>query len=690
MTDRVGRVLDARYRLLALIGHGASAQVYLADDVRLGRQVAVKMLHPMLADDLAFYRRFEAEARRAAALSHPNVVAVYDWGEDAEGPYLVTEYLDGGSLADLLGAGHRLSPSQALLVGLEAARGLAHAHQHGLVHRDVKPANLLFSSDGRLRVADFGVARALAEAALTEPAGATPGTVRYASPEQARGQPVGPPGDVYALALVLVEAVTGAVPFVADTTIGTLMARTESPLTVGDELGPLRGPLEHAGRLDPDARPDAATFATELLAAAEELPAPAPFPLAGRAVSLLDDDPTLVPGAPGMPEVEVPLAAPPTLADVPAAPAPSAATRPVEAVPTGAVPDDVAPAADRPVEVAPAEAAPATRSARRASARGGRRWPYVVVAVVLAAALAAGGVALWFESRVPSYEVPDLVGRQESELNSLIGGYGWKIERREGRRDGSVPGEILEQDPPAGTELEEGGRLVITVSLGQTLAPPPTDLVGLTRDEAVARIEAAGFTVGTVTERHSEDVPAGIVLAVPELPPELEKGTPIDLEVSMGPAPRTIPDDLAGRSFDEAAAILDELGLVAVRVDEPSEEVAEGFVVRTEPAGGNQVARGAEVTVVVSSGPPMVTIPDLRGRTPSEAADVLEGLGLVVAGTRGPPNQNVVSTDPEAGTTVRRGTEVTIITGRDAGGGPGNDDRRGPDPGPGAGPGADD
>ncbi|MER3453248.1 MAG: serine/threonine protein kinase, partial [Acidimicrobiia bacterium] len=170
MAEQVGRVLGGRYRLVAPLGAGASASVFVAEDVVLRRRVAVKLLHEALASDEAFLRRFRAEARAAAALSHPNVMAVYDWGED-DGPFLVCELCGGGSLRALLDRGVLLSPSQALLVGLEAARGLAYAHRRGLVHRDVKPANLLFDEEGRLRVADFGVARALAEAAWTEPAG---------------------------------------------------------------------------------------------------------------------------------------------------------------------------------------------------------------------------------------------------------------------------------------------------------------------------------------------------------------------------------------------------------------------------------------------------------------------------------------------------------------------------------------
>ena len=238
MTDQIGRVLSGRYRLIAPVGTGASAQVFLADDVRLRRRVAVKVLHAALADDDAFLRRFRAEAQAAAALNHPNIVAVYDWGDDDGAPYIVTEYLGGGSLRAVLDQGVRLSQSQVLLVGLEATRALDYAHRRGFVHRDVKPANLLFGDDARLRVADFGLARALAEAAWTEPQGAVLGTARYASPEQAQGQPVDGKADVYSLGLVLIEAVTGAVPFSADTTIATLMARVGKPVEVPDALGP--------------------------------------------------------------------------------------------------------------------------------------------------------------------------------------------------------------------------------------------------------------------------------------------------------------------------------------------------------------------------------------------------------------------------------------------------------------------
>ena len=194
-------------------------------------------------------------------------------------PFLVTEFLSGGSLRSMLDRNRLLSPSQALLVGLDAARGLDYAHRRGFVHRDIKPANLLFDDDGRLRIADFGLARALAEAAWTEPAGVVLGTARYASPEQAKGLAVDGKSDVYSLALVLVESVTGSVPFAADTTVATLMNRIDKLLPVSADLGPLAAVVERAGRPEPAERYSAAELGRALIQTAERLPRPAPLPL---------------------------------------------------------------------------------------------------------------------------------------------------------------------------------------------------------------------------------------------------------------------------------------------------------------------------------------------------------------------------------------------------------------------------
>jgi tRNA A-37 threonylcarbamoyl transferase component Bud32 len=312
MAEQVGRVLGGRYRLRALVGTGASAQVYLADDITLKRAVAVKMLHPSLADDPGFLKRFRAEAQAAAALNHPNIMAVYDWGEEeiagtlgSNQAYLVCEYLSGGSLRAMLDRGRLLTPSQALIVGLETARALDYAHRRGFVHRDIKPANLLFGEDRRLRIADFGLARALAEAAWTEPAGVVMGTARYASPEQARGLAVDGRTDVYSLALVLTEAVTGKVPFASDTVTATLMNRLDKLMPVSADLGPLAPVVERAGRPDPEERFESGELSKALVLTAERLPRPQPLPL----VPTLPDapgEPTMLgmPAAPAEPEAQ--------------------------------------------------------------------------------------------------------------------------------------------------------------------------------------------------------------------------------------------------------------------------------------------------------------------------------------------------------------------------------------------------
>src|ERR1700704_3972735 len=274
VSDLAGRVLAGRYLLHGAVGTGASGRVYLAEDQRLRRRVAVKVLHSALADDAAFLRRFRAEAQLAGSLRHANIVTVYDWGED-EVPFMVLELLEGGSLRSMLDQGTELTIAQAARVGRDVASALEYAHARDVLHRDVKPANLLFDEHGVVRVADFGLARALAEASWTEPAGGMLGTARYASPEQATGVTLDARSDVYSLALVLVESVTGRVPFASDTTIGMLTARTQKALRAPDELGPLGAVIDRAGGLTPEDRyPDAGTMRQALADVGDSLPPP--------------------------------------------------------------------------------------------------------------------------------------------------------------------------------------------------------------------------------------------------------------------------------------------------------------------------------------------------------------------------------------------------------------------------------
>lgn len=638
MADHIGRVLGGRYRLMAPIGTGASASVFLADDVTLRRRVAVKVLHAALADDDAFLRRFRAEAQAAAALNHPHVLAVYDWGHD-DVPYLVTEYLGGGSLRTMLDRGHRLTPSQALLVGLQATRALDYAHRRGFVHRDIKPANLLFGDDGRLRIADFGLARALAEAAWTEPAGAVLGTARYASPEQARGESVTGRSDVYALGLVLVESVTGSVPFAADTTIATLMARVDRPVPVPAALGPLVRALERAGRPDPEQRPDAAAFGASLMACAGDLPRPAPLPLAGAGVpdvdlTVEDRDPTMLPAP---------------------SPARPAATVVVDPTPM--------PPPPRPTRRERREVRQRERRDRQLEGlkRTRRRWPAVIVAVLLVLGATGAAAATWLVDRVPTHPVPVFVGRTQADATAVAEAQGWVVRATTTRRDGTRAGEVIAQDPPRGTELAEGERVTLVVSLGNTLVVVPRGLRGQPREAAEAALTGAGLVVGTVATEHSEDVADGVVLDVEDVPDRLERGTSIDLVVSSGPEPRVVPSGMSGGRYDDAAAALEAIGLVPVRVDRFDNDVPAGLVIGTSPAPGTSVERGAEVAVAVSIGPPLVEVPPVTGMSLGAAVAALRTAGLAPGSVSGAADGTVDHTAPVAGELIPLGSTVNII-----------------------------
>jgi beta-lactam-binding protein with PASTA domain/tRNA A-37 threonylcarbamoyl transferase component Bud32 len=617
LADHVGRVLGDRYRLVAPIGRGGSANVFLAEDITLRRRVAVKLLHAALVEDETFLRRFRAEAHQAAALNHPNIMRVFDWGESEDGPYLVLEYLGGGSLRDLLDHGQLLSQSQALLVGLETARGLDYAHRRGLVHRDIKPANLLFDEEGRACIADFGVARALAEAAWTEPAGAMLGTARYASPEQVQGAALDGKADVYALGLVLVEAVTGQVPFSADTTFATLMARVGAQLEAPGELGPLGPIVERATHPEPDERPDARQLVTALDEAARDLPAPEPVPL-------VKEEPVVTEAGQELVDLTE-MGRRPRVFDA-------------EAVEGGL---------DGRTE---AELLPAARRRRP-------WWLWVFAALPVLLLLAGMGWVI-VQSRVPSHPVPAVQGKTLEEARAIASGLKLDVRVASRRFDENVPtGVILDQDPAVG-RLKEGRAIEVVVSSGPPLRGVP-DLTGLDRPTAEQRLRDSGL-IANVALRHSEDQPKGKVI---EWSPrgDQPKGTAIQLVVSDGPVPRVVPD-VSGRTYEEAAALLAAEGIKAARGENFHDTIPVGRVIGTRPTAGQRVQRDSVVTIFVSKGPDLVPVPNVAGHSVQEAQATLGAAGLQVTNVFGPPNRRVFTTDPSAGTSVRRGSGVNLYT----------------------------
>ena len=733
----IGSELGGRYRLVAPVGVGVSSKVFLAVDSQLRRRVAVKVLHDALTEDQVFLSRFREEARRAAALSHPNILAVYDWGEDRDGdavvPYLVTEYLAGGSLRSILDTGALLSSSQALMVGLETARALAHAHERGLVHRDVKPANLLFDDAGHVRLADFGLAKALAEASWTEPAGSSVGTVRYASPEQVLGQRLDGRSDVYSLALVLCEAVSGSVPLLADSAAGTMGLRTQQEVDIPMGFGRLRSPLLRAAARDPEARSDAGELEIGLMAAATEMPRPEPLdlvptlgagdrtselhlsdPMAGLAIlgAMGAHDTGPRPTGPGHPGPGHPDPHGTDVGDVGATSGatPGAGdTSDIDGAANGESGDIAAPllAAGRgepswalqdqrqdlrrdPIVVASEHDALALsrpgshgrveplrdpglpRALDGAPAHRPRRSRRVLAAAVVLVVLAGAGAGWWFLVRTPTHEVPAWSGEQIETVQAEARDNGWKIDDDElVRRDGTRVGQVVDQQPPAGTPLAEGSTVTLTVSLGPTLVPFP-QVVGTPEAEAVVALESAGLVVGERSTAFDESVPAGsIVSATPAAEYEgvdaqgmIAKETPVELVVSDGPAPRVVPDGLVGATRADAEAKLAAVQLKAGVQEQYDEAVPTGVVISAGTAPGTEVPRDSEVALVVSLGPAPVPIPDVTGQSGSAAAATLEGAGFVVSGTEGSPNGTVLATDPPAGEAHLRGTAVRIFTRR--------------------------
>ncbi len=615
VADLVGRVLAGRYRLLGPIGSGASGRVYVADDVRLRRRVAVKVLHAALADDAGFLRRFRSEAQLAASLHHPNIMAVYDWGEDGV-PYMVLELLAGGSLRSMLDAGNRLTPAQVAHVGGQVAGALDYAHGRGLVHRDIKPANLLFDEHGIVRVADFGLARALAEASWTEPAGAVVGTARYAAPEQGTGAALDGRADLYALGLVLVEAVTGSVPLVADTALGTVGLRQETAIVVPDALGPVAPVADRACRAEPNERyavADEMRYALSQAAAA--LPPPGPLVLAGLGAIGEDPHPT---------QVVAPTAEPPLFDQ-----------------------DHDGVALLRRPTVAPARVPQRSRSLA----------PFLFGAVI-AIALSALAFVLAQPTKGATTAVPLLIGQKESKAQEIAinADVPFLIDSVQ-RRSDDPKGIVIAQDPEPGGFISEGDTVHLVVSIGPAPVGLP-EVKGLAQADAVAALQAQ-FAVDVVESFNDATAPGLVIKSDPQgsAPPD----SLVTLYVSKGPRPVPIPDVARG-SYDQAVAKLKASHLKAQSVEEFSDTVAAGTVIRTQPAAGELTPRNSVVSVIVSKGPDLVVVPNFKGKTIEEATALAATAGVEVQpqGVVG-GKHTVRAQDPARKKQVPRGTVVTLF-----------------------------
>jgi eukaryotic-like serine/threonine-protein kinase len=650
-------VLGKRYQLGPRLGTGVNATVFEAVDLQLERPVAVKVLHPSALVEPTMVRRFRAAAQTLAGLSHPNIVAVYDFGqEDLRGvatPYLVMELLTGGSLRSLLDRGRTLTPSQALLVGLDACRGLDHAHRRGLIHGDVKPSNLLFGEDRRLRIADLALSRLISETNGQQVSSMDLAGARYVSPEEALGLGLTDRSDVYALALSLVESVTGIVPFAGDTTVATLANRIDKLLPVSADLGPLASVLDKAGRPSPAERSTAAEFGRALVQTAEKLPRPTPLPLVTGGPSLFEPQPGKEttseltrfrdPTGAGLRPTEAVAVTDPTsptemVGSAGAAPSPRDPSGQVRRPPRSG--DPTGPVA-RP-RVVQLDETGGIRVDAVDDAPSRRKGALLVLLLVVGAVAAVVlGVIAFQRLTVPNYDVPALVGLDEGQAQNLIAGNGWDVEVRRERSDEQPQGAVFRTEPVEGESLKKGSTFVMYVSDGPTLSELP-EITGLTIDQATIELTNVGLFLEVVENRPDETIPPGTIISwsVPEQPSlvvgdEVVKGTTIGLVVSAGPAPRVI-EDYTGLTFEDVSARLAAAGLVVERApDEFHPSFPAGVVIAQSVAPGESVERGSTVRVAVSLGPDLVTIPPLFGLDINQATTALQGAGLNVGVTSG-------------------------------------------------------
>ncbi len=658
--ESIGMVLGGRYLLVGLIGKGASGDVYLAQDKSLGRKVAIKLLHANLAGDPVFTKRFRAEATSAAALNHPSVMRVFDWGESNGTPYLVLEYLSGGSLREYLAAGKVLDAPRAAALSLQVAQGLAYAHSRGYVHRDMKPANLLFDEEARVRIADFGLARSLSESAWTEPIGVLIGTAKYASPEQAKGLDSTEASDVYSTGLIIYESMSGKLPFVGDTTLSTLMARVDVNLKALPEHGKLSHLIESCCRAEPEERITAASLVSELESLVRVLEPPRPLELhhfydVPSAQSEIDKTSLFV-------QNTINVSSEAELEPVGVgANAPGSNFFDLEAF----TQTSILVSSEVPSSLSLDEGEDANQLGEPETAKPKKkrsRWWMALWLFLLLVALAfAGAVGTGILKILPpaKVKIPAVAGATFAQASSRLKSVGLTSSLAGYSYSKTLPkGEVISESPAAGVIIPDTTTVKFVVSKG----PPPVVLprlegISIAAAESVLRAKGLKYTV---TDSYSETVASGIIISSSPNSATVLYGSSVSLVVSKGPAPRHVPN-LVGSTAQQATSQLGSLGLIANIINAYSDTVTVGTVMSTNPSAGQLAAKGSTVTVTVSQGPHLVQVPNVLGDTISQAQSALTSAGLTVANIYGPPGAtHALGTGPSAGTTVRYGSPVNL------------------------------
>ena len=643
MTGQFPQVLAGRYEIRDLIGRGGMAEVHLGYDTRLSRWVAIKLLRSDIAGDPTFQARFRREAQSAAALNHPAVVAVYDSGEEElvqpSGanrlvPYIVMEYVEGHTVRELLSEGEAVPITEAVEIVTGVLDALDYSHRVGIVHRDIKPGNIMLTSTGAVKVMDFGIARAIEDSASTVTQTHTVvGTAQYLSPEQARGENVDARSDLYSTGCLLYELLTGQPPFQGDSAVAIAyqhvreIPKRPSSLAADVPESLDRVVLKSLAKSREDRYQDASHMRTDLLSAARGLSVEAP------AAESWNESTAVVP--------------------------------PSEAVAASFAPSE-----------ADDEAEP----------RRSRPWLLlllfllVIGTAALAGMWASGYLGGGSPSPRPSVSaaaivVPDVENMTEQEARDAIEEQGLVFQRaqEDESSDHIEVGRAVSSDPAASTEVAKGSTVTVTFSGGSAMVSVP-DVSGKTQDEARTILQGQGLTVGNATtEDHASVSKDAVIRTDPVSGTSVQRGSTVSLVLSTG---QTEVPDLTGMSQEEARSALSEAGLTVGNVtQEESSTVEEGKVVSHSPNKGGRVRQGSEVSIVLSSGSSKVTVPDVAGMSQEEAIKAMQDKGLQVdpQADLSPSDSveagRVVSSNPAAGTEVDRNSTVRLRVSSGKGGG---------------------
>ena len=629
----IGKVIVGRYRIESLRSDSSAAvKVYEADDLRHNKKVSVRLmttrslidLDAGVIDEPSALASYKELMQQLFAMNHPTLVCIDDWGdtviEGVRHAFNVTEFYGQGTLREFLDRGRRLSPSQALVVGIDVCRALHHAHQNGFVHGDVRPANLIFGDDARVRLTGLGTKRsASAEQMSLEQA-------KYAAPEIGLGLVPNGQTDIYSLAITLLESITGDVPFVGESVAITLANRVDKLLPVSADMGPIAAPIERAGRPLADERGTALELGQALAQIADKMPRPLPID-------------TIVPKK---------------FEDVITRPHPI--TNASEAVATQVVEQVEVVAPVPPIVIE----SPRTRQRLRR-----------LFAVAAVGALAIVGVVGFQALTKKSFVVPDLSGVAEAEARNSIATNEWEIIIRAERTNDVEFGFVIRTEPAAGESLKQGDALVMYVSEGAPLGVL-VEVVGDSREVAVGKLTNQGLTV-SATEEPSDSVPIGNVISwTVAKQPSLVAGdqvlqdTLINIVVSSGPALRTVPL-IVGLKLEEATALVTELGLVlGSSPDGFSSEVAVGLIGAQAPPPGQLVPKDSTIVYSISTGPDLVVLPNIVGINFVESEKRLLEAGFVVGEVSGRKSYRMKSASVKGvavnnGDMVPRGSVIDMV-----------------------------